>query len=86
MSFANKQAEYETQLAYLLAFISGKVEPFEVGFATYRLDGEKQSKQLHRACMELERRNQIERWFECEKLIVWRPKSIILTDAEEGQA
>ena len=83
MSFIrDKQDEYEAQLAYLLRFISGQVEPHEVGFATYRLDDEKQSKALHRACMELERRNQIERWFECPKLIVWKPKSIILTDTE----
>jgi hypothetical protein len=83
MSFIrDKQAEYESQLTYLLNFISGKVEPHEVGFATYRLDEEKQSKALHRACMELERRGQIERWFECPKLIVWKPKSIILTDTE----
>jgi hypothetical protein len=83
MSFIHKQDEYEEQLAYLLRFISGEVEPHEVGFCTYRLDDEKQSKQLHRACMELERRNLIERWFECPKLIVWRPKAaLILTDEE----
>ena len=81
MSFIrDKQTEYESQLTYLLNFISGKVEPHEVGFATYCLDEEKQSKALHRACMELERRGQIERWFECSKLIVWRPVAVILTD------
>lgn len=83
MSFAGKQAKYEEQLAYLLDFISGKVEPHEIGFATYRLGDEPQSKQLHRACCELERRGLIEPWFECEKLIVWRPKTIILTDEEK---
>jgi hypothetical protein len=83
MSFAGKHDKYEAQLDYLLGFISGKMEPYEIGFATYCLDDEKQSKQLHRACMELERRNLIERWFECPKLIVWRPKTaLILTDEE----
>lgn len=82
MSLAGKQQQYEAQLDYLLAFIGGKVEPHEIGFATYRLDDEAQSKALHRACMELERRGQIERWFECEKLIVWRPATIILTDED----
>jgi hypothetical protein len=85
MSFIGKQNQYEAQLDWLLSFISGKVEPFEIGFASYRLDNDPQSKQLHRACMELERRGLIEPWFECEKLIVWRPKTVILTDKETIQ-
>jgi len=85
MSFAQKQEAYESQLAYLLTYIKGEVPPHQVGFCTYRTDDEKTSKQLHRACMELERRGLIERWFECEKLIVWRPVSIILTDEDTVQ-
>ena len=83
MSFAREQDEYEAKLGYLLAYIKGEIEPHDVGFASYRTDNDTNSKQLHRACMELERRGLIERWFECEKLIVWRPAAIILTDSED---
>ena len=74
------QAEYESKLDYLLRFINGKIDPFEIGFASYPLDSDTQGKQLHKACLELERRGQVERWFECSKIVVWRPVSIIVTD------
>lgn len=66
----------------MLGYIKGEVGPGEIGFVSYRTDDEPQSKALHRACKELERRGLIEPWFECPKLIVWRPVTVILTDKE----